>query len=63
MNEYSSHVKYENGKAEVQFGSRSFTVARRDAAGSYLCCPIELRTGQLNNTHDFCGRRSQENPG
>jgi hypothetical protein len=49
MNEYSSHVKYENGKAQVQFGRRSFTVARRDAAGGYLCCPIELVVGALGS--------------
>ena len=49
MNEYSSHVKYENGKAQVQFGSRSFAVARRDSAGGYLCCPIELVVGALGS--------------
>ncbi len=49
MNEYSSHVKYKNGKAQVQFGSRSFTVARRDAEGAYLCCPTELVAGALGS--------------
>ncbi len=49
MNEYSSHVKYKNGKAQVQFGSRSFTVARPDAAGGYLCCPTELVVGALGS--------------
>ncbi|MGD2269078.1 MAG: hypothetical protein PVI06_01650 [Desulfobacterales bacterium] len=49
MNDYTSHVIYENGKAQVQLGSRSFTVARRDAAGGYLCCPIELVVGALGS--------------
>ena len=49
MNDYSSHVKYEKGKAQVQFGNRSFAVARRDSAGAYLCCPIELVVGALGS--------------
>ena len=49
MHNYSSHVTYENGNARVQFGNRSFTVNRRDTAGEYLCCPIELVVGALGS--------------
>ena len=49
MQNYSSHVKYENGKAQVQFGNRSFTVTRRDTESDYLYCPIELVVGALGS--------------
>ena len=49
MQNYSSHVKYENGKAQVQFDNRAFTVSRRDKAGNDLCCPIELVVGALGS--------------
>ena len=49
MTESSSHVRFVNGKAEVHFDSRSFTVAGREARNSTLCCPIELVVGALGS--------------
>ena len=49
MTKSSSHVSYVNGKAEVQFGNRSFLVAGHDAQKSTLCCPIELAIGALGS--------------
>ncbi len=49
MNKYYSCVTYENGAAQVKFGSQLFTVARRDAADGHLCCPIELVVGALGS--------------
>ena len=49
MTESYSHVRFVNGKAEVHFDGRSFTVAGRDAQNSTLCCPIELVIGALGS--------------
>ena len=49
MQNYSSYVKYENGKAQVQFGNRTFTVTRRDTDDDYRFCPIELVVGALGS--------------
>ena len=49
MAESSSHVRFVDGKAEVHFGSRSFTVAGLDAGNSSLCCPVELVAGALGS--------------
>ena len=49
MTESSSHVRFVNGKAEVHFDNRSFTVAGREACNSTLCCPIELVVGALGS--------------
>lgn len=49
MTEFFSHVRYVNGEAEVQFDSRSFTVAGREALKRKLCCPIELVVGALGS--------------
>lgn len=49
MTESYSHVRFVNGRAEVQFDSRSFRVAGRDARNSSLCCPIELVVGALGS--------------
>ncbi|MGD9227339.1 MAG: hypothetical protein PVF26_12630 [Desulfobacterales bacterium] len=44
-----SHVRFVNGRAEVQIDSRSFTVAGRNARNGSLCCPIELVVGALGS--------------
>jgi hypothetical protein len=49
MTESSSYVRFVNGKAEVRFDSRSFTVAGREAPNRSLCCPIELVAGALGS--------------
>ena len=49
MTESSSHVRFVNGKAEVHFDSRSFTVSDREAPNRSLCCPIELVVGALGS--------------
>ena len=49
MAESSSHVRLVNGKAEVHFGSRSFTVAGLGAGTRSLCCPVELVAGALGS--------------
>jgi len=49
MTESSSHVRFVNGKAEVHFDNRSFTVAGREAPNRSLCCPIELVAGALGS--------------
>jgi hypothetical protein len=49
MTESYSHVRFVNGHAEVQFDSRSFTVAGRDERHRSTCCPIELVIGALGS--------------
>ena len=49
MTKSYSHVRFVNGKAEVQVDSRLFTVASRNARNSSLCCPIELVVGALGS--------------
>ncbi len=49
MAESSSHVYFVNGRAEVHFSNRSFTVAGLDAGNSSLCCPVELVVGALGS--------------
>ena len=49
MDEYSSHVRYAAGRAEIQIGDKSFTVERRDSQNNAYGCPIELIIGALGS--------------
>lgn len=49
MTVFHSRVTLVNGRAEVHFGNRTFTVAGKDAEESSLCCPIELMVGALGS--------------
>ena len=49
MKKYSSHTRLVEGRAEVQIGNRSFTIARRDERNRSHTCPVELVVGALGS--------------
>lgn len=49
MLKYSSHTLLVEGRAEVQIGNRSFTIARRDEHNRFHTCPVELVVGALGS--------------
>jgi len=49
MKKYSSRIRLVEGRAEVQIGNRSFTVARRDEHNRSHTCPVELVVAALGS--------------
>ncbi|MEA3437618.1 MAG: hypothetical protein U9R43_14205 [Thermodesulfobacteriota bacterium] len=49
MLKYSSNTRLVEGRAEVQIGNRSFTIARRDEHNRSHTCPVELVVAALGS--------------